>query len=432
MACQGVAEAATVATAVSQAPVAVVVVDRAASVAAEESFEVGLRHLTSEYLTHDGDGDCKLDFAEFSALIREREVGRFGEEELRRRFKELDVDHSGTIDVHEYVRFSLGDSLVRSSTRVVDLFRKWDADASGEIDKGEFRRAVGPLFPGIDARAIDRVFDECDADGSGQLDHRELNAFLRRGGTISAALQPGAVGPIEQTAAVHHELRRRGGGEVVKRLTFLEGGIDPTSAKPIAAQLCSLIIESSLRVIDAFRAWDTDGDGQISRAEFGEAMVSLLGTDAIDSRYAGPIDDLFDSVCGAAASYPACTLSWHASPAPHPSLPRRAASPRQLNSSGSGFIDFAELSRALRHARGTSLEASLQPGAAGVIELAARNKSRRDVEARLPSRPKVTGSDPHRCRADARHRGLTPPSGVLRLPSLRRSRLPQAASSGPL
>ena len=38
----------------------------------------------------------------------------------------------------EYLQWSLKDALLRSSSRVVDLFRAWDEDGSGSVDKKEF------------------------------------------------------------------------------------------------------------------------------------------------------------------------------------------------------------------------------------------------------------------------------------------------------
>ena len=50
-----------------------------------------------------GDGDGKLDFAEFCSLVREREGGEFSNEELRKRFEALDADGSGQVDLAEYL-----------------------------------------------------------------------------------------------------------------------------------------------------------------------------------------------------------------------------------------------------------------------------------------------------------------------------------------
>jgi len=46
-------------------------------------------------------------------------------------------------------------------------------------------------------------------------------------------------------------------------------------APPIAEQLAAALRENATRVMDLFRSWDANGDGQVSRAEFHRAMPAL-------------------------------------------------------------------------------------------------------------------------------------------------------------
>ena len=46
-------------------------------------------------------------------------------------------------------------------------------------------------------------------------------------------------------------------------------------APPIGVQLASALRSQSARVLDLFRDWDTDGDGEVSRKEFHKAMTAL-------------------------------------------------------------------------------------------------------------------------------------------------------------
>ena len=48
--------------------------------------------------------------------------------------------------MNEYVRYSLRDSLARSTVRVIDLFREWDEDGDGSVSKKEFRKAMPMLL----------------------------------------------------------------------------------------------------------------------------------------------------------------------------------------------------------------------------------------------------------------------------------------------
>ena len=51
--------------------------------------------------------------------------------------------------------------------------------------------------------------------------------------------------------------------------------IDESSDKSVGQQLKEALRKNAGRVIDLFREWDTDGDGQITRKEFHTAMPRL-------------------------------------------------------------------------------------------------------------------------------------------------------------
>ena len=110
-----------------------------------------------------------LDLDEFCRFVRAREEGEFSDLELRARFAAMDADGSGTVDMSEYLRWSLRDALARSAERVMDLFRSWDLDRSGTVDKEEFHWAVCALGVEVARADTDAVFDSLDDDGSGML-----------------------------------------------------------------------------------------------------------------------------------------------------------------------------------------------------------------------------------------------------------------------
>eukprot|EP00966_Prymnesium_polylepis_P265017 6122736-Prymnesium_polylepis.1 len=67
----------------------------------EEGFSDGMRNNANNFTAHDTNEDRALSFDEFCALVRERETGEHTEEELRRRFEEMDRNRNAKIDEGE-------------------------------------------------------------------------------------------------------------------------------------------------------------------------------------------------------------------------------------------------------------------------------------------------------------------------------------------
>ena len=224
---------------------------------AEEEFETGMRQNEIDRQLADTDNSGTLDFAEFCSWVHSRELGEHTDEELRARFESLDVDGNGYIDKSEYLRFILKDALARSSSRVMDLFRKWDEDGSGEIGRAEFVKAIRAFGIDYPAEDIGRVFDDFDVDGSGQVSYRELNKMLRQGAQLSAELQPGAAGEIELKATTRHKLRRAEAGGPGKRGAALGSQIRidvgegaALSGDDVQSQLRDVLVKNAVRVVD--------------------------------------------------------------------------------------------------------------------------------------------------------------------------------------
>merc|ERR1712083_1037057 len=69
-------------------------------------------------------------------------------------------------------------------------------------------------------------------------------------------------------------------------------GIDEESDKSVAVQIQEALAANAARVIDLFREWDIDGDGQITRKEFHKAMP-MLGLE-VPKREIDKVFDEFD------------------------------------------------------------------------------------------------------------------------------------------
>jgi len=90
----------------------------------------------------------------------------------------------------------------------------------------------------------------------------------------------GGGSPQPETAEQKQKRGRKGG---------ILGDVDFDEEQPLAPQLREALSKHAVRVLDLFREWDANGDGQISKKEFQKAMP-LLGMDLPVKA----INDLFD------------------------------------------------------------------------------------------------------------------------------------------
>jgi len=104
--------------------------------------------------------------------------------------------------------------------------------------------------------ALGRARRECEAE-TAQL-QREVERLRHEQGAPAAA----------------RDATPQGAREKKKGLLAIDLDESP-GAKPIAEQLAEALRSHSTRVLDLFRSWDTDGDGEVSRAEFHKAMDAL-------------------------------------------------------------------------------------------------------------------------------------------------------------
>lgn len=95
--------------------------------------------------------------------------------------------------------------------------------------------ALGLEVPKV---AIDELFNSWDNDGGGSLGYNELRKIL------AGKAQP-------------------------------KKGIKLSGTGPISQQLAEALKTNATRVLDLFRSWDANGDGEVSRAEFHKAVPAL-------------------------------------------------------------------------------------------------------------------------------------------------------------
>ena len=245
-----------------------------------------------------------LTFEDFCSLIREEESG-VTDAALKVRYEKFDMDVNGSISKREWRTERLSRTILTELAdlsrggSLADLFTQWNEKHKGDdsasryqntLDKIQFRNALRSLKTKSIARCtdeeLDGVYAALDRDHSGSLTFQEINAELQR-------LRPGASKSSGTALDAGFALKQEG---------------DPIHQLKVAV---STRLE---KVINLFREWDKDGDGNITKVEFSRALTLLSFEGSKET-----VEALFDMI--------------------------------DLN--GNGVIEFKELRKALSGVRGT-------------------------------------------------------------------------------
>ena len=231
----------------------------------------------------------------------------------------------------------LTEALATQMARVIDLFREWDDDENGLVSKLEFRRALPMLGLKVDRLVAEQLFDSFDEDRSGEISYGELNSKLhaslmaKAGIELDDALKAGAMGKIETESKNKFALRTGPAENVSAALGSGTQIITGEGAPPILEQLTEALQKNLTRVIDLFREWDDDGNGQVSKAEFRLALP-MLGLQGMDRSMADDLFDSFDRDGSGTVEY--CEISRSLRPKPS-FLPKVRSAPQILVGGGS-------------------------------------------------------------------------------------------------
>ena len=211
--------------------------------------------------------------------------------------------------------------LAKHYMRVIDLLKQWDEDDSGDVDEKEFCKALPILGIKVDQETAKKLFAEFDKDGSGAVDIKELNRKLRIGSAIELdeKLQDGAV-DIKTDKANATPLRH---GVLQEGASPLNIALDASSDVPVIEQLAKSLADSYQRVIEVFRAWDTDMSGTIDKKEFRQGL-KMLGLKDVSREQADELFDVLDGDHSGEIDYQARPARLHKGAPTHvaPLLPR--------------------------------------------------------------------------------------------------------------
>jgi len=194
-----------------------------------------IEDIKSAFYRFDSNNDGSIDKGELKKMLAATGKNP-SDKEVDTLFKKGDLDHDGKIDLQEFIKlmFPLSSEALsklqrsfKNISEVKTAFRKFDIDGDGHISRAELRQVMS-LFSEIE---VDAVFALGDADASGCIDYQEFAVMM-----LANA---------------------------------------PEVLKKIASQFRSVTDAKS-----AFKKYDVNNDGQISRDELRNGM--RLGDDDLD------------------------------------------------------------------------------------------------------------------------------------------------------
>ena len=216
-----------------------------------------------------------LDYVAFRQIMADHDPKFYTEAQLKQRFQEMSSGASkggGGVDEGDLRLRIFFEALSKKAPKVIAWLRTYDTNNDQKIDKREFKKACKEL--GLDSGLIDlgSAFDALDEDGSGVLTYKELNERLKPS-TVSKNKFRSAG---RAAMAVGGKRRGGAGGGGLAFSGELQEGV------PIAPQLVAILNQNSARVIDLFRRFDKDGNGEVTRKELRAALVEFGLADVSD------------------------------------------------------------------------------------------------------------------------------------------------------
>ena len=211
----------------------------------------------------DSDKDGQISFAELKAAVQ-RSGQRLSDEDINAIFVVGDVDQNGEIDLDEFKAMMLPSCsdvvskfrAVRKTVRDVQMaFKQFDSDGNGSIDKEELTSALRSSGGNFTQQDIDALFAAGDCDGNGEIDYEEFIALMCPSASDIVEKFRSKYKSLNDVKAAFKRFDRDGDGALTKD-------------ELAAAMKSSGDSYSDVEVNAIFSLGDVDGDGEITLEEF--------------------------------------------------------------------------------------------------------------------------------------------------------------------
>merc|ERR1719474_2401798 len=211
----------------------------------------------------DSNKDGQISFAELKAAVQ-RSGQRLNDEDINAIFVVGDIDQNGEIDLGEFMAMMMPTSsdvvakfrAIRKTVKdVQQSFKQIDRDGNGTIDKQELTAALKSSGGNFTQQDIDTLFAAGDIDGNGEIDYEEFIALMCPSASDIVEKFRSKYKTLNDVRAAFKRFDRNGDGALSK---------DELSS----AMKSSGDSYSEIEVDAIFSLGDVDGDGEITLEEF--------------------------------------------------------------------------------------------------------------------------------------------------------------------
>ena len=223
-----------------------------------------MEQVEATFRTWDLDNDGAISFTELQTAVA-RSGQKLSEEEMNAIFVVGDVDQNGAIDLEEFKRLMIPTvsdivaqfrSIYKTVGDVQKAFKKMDINGDGEIDRSEMLQALSASFS---QQEVNAVFNAADINKDGSISYEEFIGLMCQNASAIVSKFRSQYKNIEDVRAAFKRFDRNGDGALSKD-------------ELAAALKSSGLSYTDMEVNAIFSLGDADGDGEITLQEFVNLM----------------------------------------------------------------------------------------------------------------------------------------------------------------
>ena len=211
----------------------------------------------------DTNKDGQISFQELKSAVA-KAGQKMSDEQINALFVIGDIDQNGEIDFDEFMRMMLPTtsdvvskfrSIRKTVKDVQTAFKQIDRNGDGSIDRNELVSALTSAGNNFTRQEVDAIFDAADIDGNGEIDYEEFIALMC----------PSASDVIEKFRSKYKNLN-----DVKSAFKRFDANGDGALSKDELSRAMKSSGDSYTDIeVDAiFTLGDSDGDGEITLEEF--------------------------------------------------------------------------------------------------------------------------------------------------------------------